>query len=90
MKIIIDISSNLKIMNEQMNVLLSCEIDEIREAIKNGIQLPENCGKLIDSNKIKWYGCDWEKHCDEVNDNCSICKYANCNRIQIERDAIIM
>lgn len=62
----------------------------MEDIIKNGIQLPENCGKLIDSNKIEWYGCDSEKHCDEVNNDCSICKYANCNRVQIERDAIIM
>lgn len=77
MQIIIDIPSNLKIMNEQMNVLLSCEIDEIREAIKNGTPLPKGHGRLIDADalieQIKKFRCI---DCNSYNGvRCRACQY---------------
>ena len=41
--------------------------------------------RLIDADKIEWYGCDYEdcNTCLENKKNCEICALANCSHNQV-------
>lgn len=39
--------------------------------------------EYIDRNKIRWFGCDWENHCDEYNNDCSKCPHGECEHDQV-------
>ena len=43
--------------------------------------------RLIDANKIEWYGCDFEgcQKCINVDGDCNKCPHANCDANQVRK-----
>lgn len=60
-------------------------IEKCLIAIQNGVVLPKGHGRLIDADKIEWYGCDFEDGamCRKNSGNCGICIFAECDADQV-------
>lgn len=53
-------------------------------AVKNGIVIPAGHGKIIDADKIEWYGCMSEEYCPHKNTECKDCVRAECDKRQVD------
>lgn len=59
-------------------------ITMIRKAFENATPLPKGHGRLIDADKIEWFGCNFEgRACIESKGDCSVCNYADCYAKQV-------
>lgn len=52
--------------------------------IKNGIPIPGGHGKIIDADKIEWYGCTTEADCPHKDRACKDCPDGECSKTQVD------
>lgn len=80
-----DIEVVVKIPEEVYEGLVYLDIFQVRNLIQSGTPLPKGHGKLIDADKIEWYGCDFEDGavCRRNRGNCGICTFAECDANQV-------
>lgn len=53
-------------------------------AIANGTPLPKGHGRLIDADKIEWYGCTTAFDCPHKDRECKDCDRAECSKTQVD------
>lgn len=56
----------------------------LKVIIANGTPLPKGHGKIIDADKIEWYGCMSEEYCPHKNTECKDCVRAECDKRQVD------
>ncbi|MBR0090589.1 MAG: hypothetical protein IJP92_02705 [Lachnospiraceae bacterium] len=86
MKIVIDIPEELYKAYKGRPPMLGDEgMDMIAQSIANGTPLPKGHGRLIDADRIEWYGCNFEGSvaCIDNNGNCDVCNHAECYAKQV-------
>lgn len=54
------------------------------KAIHNGTPLPKGHGKIIDADKIEWYGCTTAFDCLYQDRECKDCSTAECSKTQVD------
>lgn len=62
----------------------------IGKYLQNGTPLPKGHGKIIDANKIEWFGCVSEQDCANKNIECKDCKRAECDKRQVDAITAIL
>lgn len=82
MKLVIDISE------EDYNFVKRQVVDGITNPLKiciaNGTPLPKGHGKIIDADKIEWYGCTTEADCPNKDRACKDCPDGECSKTQVD------
>lgn len=87
MKIVIEIDDNeYKNRKEDYDLCNKYGIkhNALCKMIVEGIQLPKGHGKIIDADKIEWYGCMSEEDCPHKNIECKDCDRAECDKRQVD------
>jgi hypothetical protein len=56
----------------------------VSNAIYSGIPLPKGHGRLIDADKIEWYGCTTAFDCPYKDRECKDCNKAECSKTQVD------
>ena len=63
---------------------------EVYKAISNGTPLPKGHGKIIDADKIEWFGCTSEEDCLYKERECKTCSRAECYKQQVDKIPAIL
>jgi hypothetical protein len=83
-----DIELVIKIPEEEYNyVKTQVKIgitNPLKMRIANGTPLPKGHGRLIDADKIEWYGCTTEFDCPYKDRECKDCNRAECSKTQVD------
>lgn len=85
MKIVIDIPEQAyEVIKRNALVTHAHNLALLTEWIAEGTPLPKGHGRLIDADKIEWFGCNFEgRACIESKGDCSVCNYADCYAKQV-------
>lgn len=83
MQIIIEIPKGIyeKFLSGNYPKFYACDVADI---LRKGTLLPEGHGKIIDADKIEWYGCMSEEYCPHKNTECKDCIRAECDKRQVD------
>ena len=84
MQIVIDIPEDLRKMIFDDNKFDIAHGYRLAMCVKNGTPLPNGHGKIIDADKIEWFGCVSEQECTNKNIECKDCKRAECDKRQVD------
>lgn len=84
MQIAIDIDENLYTRLFDNGDIDIAEMLKACVAIRKGIPIPKGHGKIIDTDKIEWYGCTTEADCPHKDRACKDCSRAECSKTQVD------